>query len=473
MKTMTVFITTLILLITAFSAIAQDDPIYGRKLMNISKTFLNSIKPDTPRPVYGTIPDEEWKHYDSLSAAAWQKDPTWSPDGSLIAFTSDENIYIVPAEGGLPTRVYNGMSYYEYEGKQYYIKLIIDIESLCFSPDGTEIFFGALIVDEALGSTVKLEISNGFLTGLGLSTSIPVIKAVNIETGETRIVDDYASDPQFSRNGKYFLYKDGFRSSFIVRELSSGKEWMHGEMHIRRSCFSGNGNSVIYEENSQFFRNPVIHGEREQLSFDEKSTYISRRYKPDSSPDGNFVLFNGNAGSYSSSVGGRTSSLEKIGILSVETGLSYPLVPLEGGAESTSAKFSPDGTKICYTMRNRDIYGSQQEIYIKEFDDIMIQTQIGTEKPASFAINGNYPNPFNPTTTIEFSLPEAGFANLVVYNVMGQKVKELISEYKTPGIHTVVWNGRNDNGLPVSAGIYVTRLQMHGATATGRMMLVK
>ena len=103
----------------------------------------------------------------------------------------------------------------------------------------------------------------------------------------------------------------------------------------------------------------------------------------------------------------------------------------------------------------------------------MKQTKVGTEEPASFVITGNYPNPFNPSTTIEFSLPGAGFADLVVYNVMGQKVRELLSERMNPGVHTVVWNGRDERGLEVSAGIYVTRLQMNDAVTTGRMMLVK
>ena len=249
-------------------------------------------------------------------------------------------------------------------------------------------------------------------------------------------------------------------------------------------CFGGDGNYIVYGEKGQYFRIPATGGDKEQISFDESSTFTSRRMFPDSSPGGDYVLFDGNAGAWSKTfydedgneVGHRSmTSMEKICIFSVEAGLSFPLVPIEGGAQSTGAKFSPDGTKICYAMVNRDIRRSGQEIYIKEFDSthFMLQTQAGSEKPTTFAITGNYPNPFNPSTTIEFSLSKAGFADLVVYNVLGQKVKELVSEYKTPGIHTVVWNGRDEHGLAVSAGVYVTRLQMNDAVASGRMMLVK
>ena len=88
-------------------------------------------------------------------------------------------------------------------------------------------------------------------------------------------------------------------------------------------------------------------------------------------------------------------------------------------------------------------------------------------------IQGNFPNPFNPTTTIEFSLPEAGFAELVIYNVMGQKVRELVTGTMTPGVHSVVWDSRDDHGQEVSAGVYVSRLNMSGAVTTGKMTLVK
>ncbi len=85
----------------------------------------------------------------------------------------------------------------------------------------------------------------------------------------------------------------------------------------------------------------------------------------------------------------------------------------------------------------------------------------------------NYPNPFNPTTTIEFTLPETGFVDFVTYNLTGQKVRELVSGTMSEGVHSVVWDGRDDSGLRVSAGVYLTRLKMGNVVKTGRMMLVK
>ncbi len=95
------------------------------------------------------------------------------------------------------------------------------------------------------------------------------------------------------------------------------------------------------------------------------------------------------------------------------------------------------------------------------------------EYPKTFALYSNYPNPFNPATTIEFSLPEAGFVTLVVYDITGQKISELVSGEKMPGVHSVVWNGADNTGNKVSSGIYFYRLQAGEFTKTQTMILVR
>ena len=70
----------------------------------------------------------------------------------------------------------------------------------------------------------------------------------------------------------------------------------------------------------------------------------------------------------------------------------------------------------------------------------------------------NYPNPFNPNTTIDFYLPEPGDVTLEVFNIKGQRVKTLINEHKETGSHNIVWNGTDQNGRFVSSGVYFYRL---------------
>ena len=94
-------------------------------------------------------------------------------------------------------------------------------------------------------------------------------------------------------------------------------------------------------------------------------------------------------------------------------------------------------------------------------------------KPEALPTITSYPNPFNPSTTISFILPESGHASLTVYNLAGQKVRTLTDEPVAAGNHTVVWDGRDDSGNAVAAGVYVTRLTTGDAMVTGKMVLVK
>ncbi|HWR84222.1 MAG TPA: S8 family serine peptidase [Candidatus Deferrimicrobium sp.] len=93
--------------------------------------------------------------------------------------------------------------------------------------------------------------------------------------------------------------------------------------------------------------------------------------------------------------------------------------------------------------------------------------------PGDFGLNQNYPNPFNPTTTISFQLTEADDVTLDVYNLLGQRVRTLVSERLPAGSHAVVWDGTNDDGEKVATGVYLYRLVTTAGTRTRRMMLLK
>ena len=88
-------------------------------------------------------------------------------------------------------------------------------------------------------------------------------------------------------------------------------------------------------------------------------------------------------------------------------------------------------------------------------------------------LSGSYPNPFNPTTTINFSFKEVGQVSLEIFNIKGQKVKQLVSEQLLAGQHSVVWDGTDDNNKPVSSGIYFYKLKTENYEKTKRMVLLK
>lgn len=100
------------------------------------------------------------------------------------------------------------------------------------------------------------------------------------------------------------------------------------------------------------------------------------------------------------------------------------------------------------------------------------QARIESEKPV-LALHANYPNPFNPTTSIRFSLPSDGFVELSIYNIQGQLVRQLISGFQNAGQHEVIWNSRNNEGLNVASGIYLYRLKFGNQILTRKLTLVK
>ncbi|MFA4833724.1 MAG: two-component regulator propeller domain-containing protein [Patescibacteria group bacterium] len=94
--------------------------------------------------------------------------------------------------------------------------------------------------------------------------------------------------------------------------------------------------------------------------------------------------------------------------------------------------------------------------------------------PYPINIRGNFPNPFNPTTTIEFSVGRESLATLAVYNLAGQKVRTLINgERLTAGVHSVVWDGKDEAGKAVSSGTYLCRIMAGNFVSVNKMTLLR
>ena len=92
--------------------------------------------------------------------------------------------------------------------------------------------------------------------------------------------------------------------------------------------------------------------------------------------------------------------------------------------------------------------------------------------PAAFSLADNFPNPFNPTTTIRYALPQAADVELTVYNVLGQPVRTLVAEHQSAGRYAVEWDATNDSGHSLSAGMYFYRLQAGGEFHEVKKMLL-
>jgi len=85
----------------------------------------------------------------------------------------------------------------------------------------------------------------------------------------------------------------------------------------------------------------------------------------------------------------------------------------------------------------------------------------------------NFPNPFNPSTTIRYSISENKHTTLFIYNSLGQKIRTLVNELQTPGIHAVQWDGCNDEGQKVSSGVYIYQVLSGKYKNSKQMILVE
>jgi hypothetical protein len=106
-------------------------------------------------------------------------------------------------------------------------------------------------------------------------------------------------------------------------------------------------------------------------------------------------------------------------------------------------------------------------------NDDYVAGEVSSALPNQFALNQNFPNPFNPSTTFRFALPKACHAEMVVYNTLGQKVTTIVDGPMEAGHHLVVWDGRDGGGQQVASGVYFYRLTAGEFSQTKKMMLLK
>ena len=96
-----------------------------------------------------------------------------------------------------------------------------------------------------------------------------------------------------------------------------------------------------------------------------------------------------------------------------------------------------------------------------------------TEVPPAFELLPNYPNPFNATTVIPFSLPRSEIVQLAVYNLAGQRLLDLMAGRRPAGIHQVTWDGRDGGGRDLASGTYVLLLRAGGRERSRKVLLLR
>jgi hypothetical protein len=153
------------------------------------------------------------------------------------------------------------------------------------------------------------------------------------------------------------------------------------------------------------------------------------------------------------------------------------------GMEDIPAQFSVflinNSNTACINLREQDNYNFTPLTEVSSFSVVVGKEYLVNERlknviPKDFSLSQNFPNPFNPGTTIQFALPSRSRITIKIYNIMGQKVKTLIDGTMDAGRHQVSWNGKDDRGLKVSSGLYIYRMRTgEGKNLAGKMLLLK
>jgi flagellar hook assembly protein FlgD len=93
--------------------------------------------------------------------------------------------------------------------------------------------------------------------------------------------------------------------------------------------------------------------------------------------------------------------------------------------------------------------------------------------PKEFALHQNYPNPFNPRTRVRYDLPDNENVTIIIYDLLGRQVKQLVDSYQEAGFKSIIWNATNDFGKPAAAGVYLYKIQAGDFIQTKKMVLLK
>ncbi len=175
-----------------------------------------------------------------------------------------------------------------------------------------------------------------------------------------------------------------------------------------------------------------------------------------------------------------TQNLDVTAILSTLPGVfgaeptSFTVPP--GGTMSVDVTFTPDQAgplSAFLQIISNDPLSDTLNVAVNGVGTVPTSTSQGEGLPTEFSVSPNYPNPFNPTTTIKYDLPVSGSVELVVYSLLGSKIRTLVSEEMEAGYHQTEWDGRNEAGVPVTSGVYLYRFSAGDFLMVRKMILLK
>ncbi|MBH31587.1 MAG: hypothetical protein CMG71_06310 [Candidatus Marinimicrobia bacterium] len=148
--------------------------------------------------------------------------------------------------------------------------------------------------------------------------------------------------------------------------------------------------------------------------------------------------------------------------------INFALFDKETAHKVKELTFSLEKSAIFKLGLSYSFYRSSGEI-ISSGTTSLFDTPI----PISFALRQNFPNPFNSVTLIGYDLPKRSHVEITVYDLMGRSIRKLVDGEQAPGLHSVIWNGRDESGRPLGSGTFLLRMKSSSFTAVRKMLLLK
>jgi len=291
--------------------------------------------------------------------------------------------------------------------------------------------------------------------------SVPDNQITSGDDGQA-IQDAYGTTPS---DESWNIYADFNNDSLInledmnYEQVNSGVSSGNGEGLLYKRTQSNNNNAVVSIEETDVAANKVTYAVKASKITDVRAYSVKMdidpaKYKVVSYED-NFI-----------------KQKKTYNFYKYVKGNVYFTSALEG--RNTIASSELELFRV--TLEKKDPEADAPKMYSASLigaDNKAVDASLADELiPDDFALERNYPNPFNPTTNIKFAMPKAGNVKLTIYNMLGQKVRTLVSNKMKAGRYNVQWNARNDYGARVASGLYFYKMQVNGQHIGSRKMIL-
>jgi len=304
------------------------------------------------------------------------------------------------------------------------------------------------------------------------SDSIDVVEGWNLIGSIARPVrtSDITSQPADIVKSYYFGYSNSYfptdsvrpGKGYWVKTSSAGKLYLNSTGLLSKTELS----PVELVKQLQSLTVTDKNGYNQTLYFGsnaDKNIDVTRYELPPVAPEGLDVRFASNR-----MVEVLPEKIENNKTLPISIKSSAYPITISWNVKDGSTYTLKDGASL-----KQSLIGEGKLVLSKPVSSLFIEVSNKGELPTEFSLSANYPNPFNPSTKFVLAVPKTAVVEVVVYDILGRKVKSLLNEEKSAGYHTIEWNGLTEENTSAPSGVYFVRMVSDKFSAVRKIMMMK